>query len=188
MNAADAAGTAAGGAVTDVFDSAKARLTDTADAFHKEAQSMAAFDPKRLMTQMVGDTDGLLKALFGTQSPEARKTGMDAVALAFSVWLQGGFDTIANLASGYIRFMLDEWTEQIAQNADLPLEVNAASPKKLLQRAELGRVHMPKLRIVASRGVIDRALAERVADAFRDEVEAAYRRGAKRLSDLAQAA
>ncbi|HEX4694640.1 hypothetical protein [Sphingomonas sp.] len=188
MDAVDQASRGANDAVTDVFASANTRLNDTASAFHKEAQSAAAFDPKKLMARMVGDSDALLNALFGGQSPEARKTGLDAVALAFSAWMQGGFDTVANLSSGYIRFMLDEWTEQIAKNEDLPLEVNAASPKKLLQRAELGRVHMPKLRIVAQGGTIDRALAGRVADTFRDEVEAAYRRGAKRLSDLAQAA
>lgn len=195
MDAVDQASVGASDAVTDVFGSAKARLTDTAGAFHGEAQNAAAFDPKKLMTRMAGDTDGLLQALFGDQSPKASKTGMDGVGNAFAAWMkgdqakmQGGFFGIAKIASGYIGFMLDEWTEQIAKNADLPLEVNAASPKKLLQRAELGRVHMPRLRIVAQGGPIDRALADRVADTFRDEVEAAYRRGAKRLSDLAQAA
>ncbi len=188
MNAVDAAAAAADGAVTDVFASAKGRLNDTAAAFHKEAQGAAAFDPKTLMTTMVGDTDALLKALFGDQSPEARKTGMEAVALAFSAWMQGGLDSIGTIASGYIRFMLDEWAEQIARNEDLPLEVNAASPKKLLQRAELGRVHMPRLRIVAQKGAIDRALADKVVEAVRTEVETAYRRGAERLSDLARAA
>ncbi|MES2055449.1 MAG: hypothetical protein V4564_05860 [Pseudomonadota bacterium] len=188
IDAVGKVGTAADGAVGDVFGSAQKRLNETADAFHKEAQDSAAFGPKGLVMRMVGDTDALLKSLFGTQSPEARKTGLEAVALAFSAWMQGGFDTIANMASGYIRFMLDEWTEQIAKNEDLPLQVMPTSPKKLLQRAELGRVHLPRLRIVASGNPIDRELAERVAAAFRDEVEAAYRTGAERLSRLAAAA
>lgn len=188
LDAVGKVATAADGAATDIFGSAQTRLTSTADAFHKEAKASAAFGPKGLVTRMVGDTDAVLKSLFGTQSPAARTTGLDGIALAFSGWMQGGFDSIANVASGYIRFMLDEWTELVAKNEDLPLQVMPTSPKKLRQRAELGRVHLPRLRIIASGNPIDGNLADRIAAAFRDEVEAAYRTGTERLSRLAAAA
>jgi hypothetical protein len=188
IDAVDKVATAADTSAGDIFGSARKRLNETADSFHKEAQLAAAFGPNGLVARMVGDSDALLKSLFGDQAPKDRKTGMEGVALAFAAWMQGGFDAIANVATGYIRFMLDEWAEHEAKNEDLPLQVTPTSPKKLLQRAELGRVHMPRLRIVASGNRIDRELAERVAAAFRDQVEAAYRTGAEQLSRATAAA
>lgn len=181
-------GTAADSAVGDVFTAAQGRLDGTAATFHKAAQAAAAWGPKGFVAKMVGDADAFLKKLFGDQSPEGRKTGMEALALAFATWMQGGFDTIALVADRYVRFMLDEWAEQIGKNEDLPLQVTPTSPKKLLERAELGRVHMPRLRIHAINSVINEPLANQVAGEFKEAIEEAYRSGLGRLAEFTELA
>jgi len=177
-------GTGADTAVGGVFGALGTTLTDTGTAFSKEAAASVKGPPTKLMQHLTGDVDATMQALFADQAQPKRATGLDAVGATFGAWLQGGFETIANLATGYIRFMLDEWVSHIAKGRDLPVQVSPTSPKKLLKRAELGRVHMTRLRIVAPCKAIDRPLAEQVAVEFRVQIEKAYRTGLGRMAEF----
>ncbi|HEX8573148.1 MAG TPA: hypothetical protein VF759_10405 [Allosphingosinicella sp.] len=177
-------GTGAGTAVGDIFGALETTLTDTGDAFSKEAASSVRGPRSKLMRNLSGDVDSTVRAMFAEQSVARRKSGLDDVGAAFGAWMQGGFETLANLASGYLRFMLDEWLVHTAKGRDLPVQISPASPKKLLERAELGRVHMPKLRLVAYRDSIDRPLAEDFADEFKLQIETAYRTGLGRMAEF----
>jgi hypothetical protein len=134
--------------------------------------------------QIVANADQMAARAFPGM-PEARPTGLEAVGRTFGLWLQANFDTLGAILGGYLRFVLDEWMSHLDANADTPVEVDATSPKKLLQRAQLGRVHMTRLRIAVPANLPDRALADHVAARFRGEVGRAYARGQSRFEALA---
>lgn len=177
-------GTGAGTAVGGIFGALETTITDTGAEFSKAGAAAVQGPRAKLMQHLTGDADATVRALFADQAQPKRKTGLDAVGAAFGAWMQGGFETVANLASGYIRFMLDEWLLHIAKARDLPVQATPSSPKKLLQRAELGRVHMPKLRLVAYRDTIDRPLADEFTAEFRVQIEKAYQTGLGRMAEF----
>jgi len=182
-------GTAADRGVGDIFSVTTAALDQTARKFSEESATAATTRPMRLLNRFTGNTDALLDTLFGNQVYANRKTGLEPAAGVFEAWLlQGGFDTVGRVAAGYIRFVLDEWMVHLAENRDTPVPVTATSPKRLLERAQLGRVHLPELRIVAKRHPLGGPLAGRVASEFRGAVQGAYRTGLDRLGQYAKAA
>jgi hypothetical protein len=183
-------GTAADTAVGDIFTAAGTALTETARTFSEASAAAAARRPLALMRRLAGDPEALLQSLFGDQETAAKEpSSLAPVGRAFEGWLlQGGFDTIGRVAAGYLKFVLDEWLLHVAENRDTPVEVTPTSPKLLLQRAVLGRVHVPELRIVARGNPLGRPLAERIAAEFRSAVRQAYRTGGERLGQYAAAA
>ena len=89
---------------------------------------------------------------------------------------------------GYLGFVLAMWRDHLAKGTDTPVEVNATSPRILLQRARLGRVHLPTMVLHAEGMPISQATADRVATRFVAEIRAAYQRGQERLDALQAAA
>lgn len=178
-------GNAAEDGVDQIIVAAATALDKTARTFSEASTAAASKRPTALIGQLSGNTDALLETLFGDQKKKSEETGLEPVAAAFESWLlQGGFDTVGRAASGYILFMLDQWLVHVAENRDTPVEVNATSPKRLLERAELGWVHIPTLRIVASGNTLSRPLADRVVNEFETAVIGAYQAGLTRLGEF----
>jgi hypothetical protein len=181
-------GVAAEGAVTGVLGAGVTALTRTADSFETAAAVAARTNPQALMRRLAGDPNRLMSILFDGQET-AQTTSLDAVSRVFEGWLvQGGFDTIARASGGYLEFVLEEWLLHVGQNSDTPVAVSATSPKRLLQRAQLGEVHVPELRIVATGERLSSGLANRVANGFQAAVQGAYRSGRQELGRMAKAA
>lgn len=194
-------GTASSTAVAGIFGAAGTALNQTASSFSDAANAAVAADP-RTMQRLGGNTDLLVRVMLGDQPSSARPTGFEPAAGAFESWvaerrnvltaegwvMRSGFDTVAAAASGYLRFLLDEWLLHVAENRDTAVAVTPTSPKRLLERAELGEVRLPELRIVARGRALGRPLAQRLAGEFQAAVQGAYAAGRARLGQYAAAA
>ena len=105
----------------------------------------------------------------------------------YAAWLvQGGFEAIGAVLAGYVGQMLDLWTKELDANADTPFEVTKSSPRKLLQKAKLARVHTTRLRIAVRAEEMGRPLALRVADTFQQAISDAYATGERKFRDAAE--
>jgi hypothetical protein len=143
----------------------------------------------RHLRRLTSNTDALIESLFGDQEIERSETGFEPVAGAYAQWLiQGGFDMIGATAAGFIGMVLDEWLVHLQENTDTPVEITATSPRRFLERARLGRVHTPRIRVVARGENLSRSLAVRVADGFQEAVQEAFSTGQARLDGLLAAA
>lgn len=162
-------------------------LTGVADAFHAAALDATRTRSLRLL-QGVGGTDELMTKILGSQNVAQGDRRFDALSGQYAAWLvQGGFEAIGAVLSGYVGRILDLWTAELGANADTPFEVTESSPRKLLERARLGRVHTTRLRIAVRAEEMGRPLALRVADTFQQAVSDAYVTGQARLRDAAEA-
>lgn len=169
-------------AIQGVGNSAHGALTTTAAAFDSAAARATRAGSLRLIEGIAGDTDHFMRAVLGDQQPSADDDRFDALAGQYAAWLvQGGFDVIGAAMAGYVGTMLDVWEADLAANADTPFDVTEASPRKLLERARLGRVHATRLRIGVRADELGRPLAARIADTFQTSVTDAYRAGQDRL-------
>lgn len=161
-------------------------LLDTAtEGFHGAATRAAGLGSEAQWRRIVADADTLTNRVF-PDAPAARPTGLERLGRTFGLWLRGNFNTIGAIVTGYLGFVLREWHQHLDANADTPFEVTETSPKKLLARAELGRVHMPMLRITVPERLPDAAVAAVVASRFRGEVQRAYATGQSRLAAAAR--
>ena len=157
-------------------------LDSTAVAFDNAAANAARMGSLRLLGLLTSNTDALMESLFGDQEIRRSETGFEPVAGAYAQWLiQGGFDMIGAAMAGFIGMVLEEWVVHLEENADTPVEVTATSPRRLLERARLGRVHTPEVRIVARGQDLGRSLAARIADGFQELVQRAYATGQANL-------
>jgi hypothetical protein len=143
----------------------------------------------RILGRLTSNTDALMDSLFGDQEVESSETGLEPVAGAYAQWLiQGGFDMVGAAAAGFIGMVLDEWLVHLQENTDTPVEITATSPRRLLERARLGRVHTPRITVVARGEHMSRGLAARIADGFQEAVQEAYSSGQGRFDALLAAA
>ena len=173
-------------AIGGVVGSVVTLLDGTAETFDRAAVEASWLGSRNLLNELVGDVDGLMVSLFPEQPAGPEPTGLQPLAGAYAQWLvQGGFDTIGGVMAGFLSFVLDEWATHLAENRDTPVEITETSPRKLRERAVLGRVHTRELRIVARGQEVGRPLAARLAERFRGAVQEAYAEGQERLAALA---
>ncbi|WP_143144996.1 hypothetical protein [Streptomyces humi] len=125
----------------------------------------------------------LADRVFGEESRRqraARPAG--GIARAFESWLaNGGFTVVGAVIDGYVAGLVDRAREPLPATGHLP-----TSPR-ILRRAALGRVVMPRLTLrVGSGADLDDDLADAVATAFAGAVQDAYRTGERRLRVLTE--
>ncbi len=145
----------------------------------------AAVDAVRISSlghyrQFIAGGEDLVQQMFPDERPSP-PTGLEPTGRVFATWLQGSFNAVGAVIGGYIGFLLEEWEQHLEANADTPVQVTETSPRILLERARLGRVHMEEMRIVAGRQDTGSDLAARVAAGFRGAVRNAYAEGRNRL-------
>ncbi|MEM7305806.1 MAG: hypothetical protein AAF682_04015 [Planctomycetota bacterium] len=171
--------------IGEVFAAADHTLMSASSAFSAAASAASRMGSVSLLNRLISDADALLGGLFGApaEGEESRPTGLEPVAGSFAQWLiQGGFDTIGASLAGYVGVMLEAWSQELDENADLPVEITATSPRHLIERARLGRVHTTELRIRTNGEPLGRPLAERIADRFQTAIQAAYVDGQERMA------
>lgn len=171
-------------AVQGVGSATHRALTATADAFDTAATRATRIRSLRLIEGITGDTDQFLRTITGDQTASNGDRGFDALAGQYSAWLvQGGFDVIGAALAGYVGEMLDVWTADLDANADTPFDVTETSPRKMLERASLGRVHTTKMTIGVRADGLGRPLASGIAERFDAAITDAYRTGQARLGE-----
>lgn len=176
-------------AIQGVGTAAHGALTDTAAAFDAAAVNATRIRSLRLIEGIAGDTDYFLRSVLGDQQASGGDERFDALAGQYAAWLvQGGFDVIGAAMAGYAGHLLDVWTAELDANEDLPFEVTETSPRKLLERARLGRVHTPRMRIAVRAESLGGPLAAQVADRFQTAIVDSYRCGQERLGEHIAAA
>jgi hypothetical protein len=176
-------------AIEGVVVAAVDTLDSTAVAFDVAAERASHMGSLRILGRLTSNTDALMDSLFGDQEVESSETGLEPVAGAYAQWLiQGGFDMVGAAAAGFIGMVLDEWLVHLQENTDTPVEITATSPRRLLERARLGRVHTPRITVVARGEHMSRGLAARIADGFQQAVQEAYSSGQGRFDALLAAA
>jgi hypothetical protein len=174
-------------AVQGIATAAHGGLTSVADTFHAAAEDATRTRSLQLI-QGVSGTDELLGKILGNQQAAPGDHRFDALAGQYAAWLvQGGFEAIGAVLAGYVGQMLDLWARELDANADTPFEVTKSSPRKLLERARLARVHTTRLRIAVRAGEMSRPLAMRVADTFQQAVSDAYATGERDFQNAAKA-
>lgn len=181
--AVTAIGTSAGTAINGIFTTFGS-LADGV-ATRAEDQAIAALRAGSLQhyNAIVAGSEGLVgRAL--PNLPVSAPTGLESVAQAYAVWLSGAFEMIGTLLGGFLTTLVDEWRNRIDTNEDATVEVTATSPRKLLERARLGVVRMPEMRIVMNVARTDQQSANDVADTFQRAVGEAYMTGSRRLDTL----
>ncbi len=171
-------------AVQGVGSAAHRALAATADAFDAAATRATRTRSLRLIEGITADGDRFLRTIIGDQTASSSDGRFDALAGQYSAWLvQGGFDVIGAALAGYVDQMLDVWTAELDANADLPFDVTETSPRKLLGRASLGRVHTTKMTIGVRADELGRPLASSIAERFDAAITDAYRIGQARLGE-----
>lgn len=188
--AVDRAVTGVAGAIDGVVVAAKDALDGTAATFERAAAAASRAGALRLVRRLTAGSDALVASLFSDQQKKAPgPTGLEGVAGVYAQWLiQGGFDSIGAAVAGFVGMRLDAWMAEMDRTRDTPVELTSNSPRKLLERARLGRVHTPELRIVVRGRALGKALADKVADTFQGAVQDAYATGQARLGTLRLAA
>lgn len=190
IKAVEKAVTGVATAIEGAAGAARGALESTATAFDAAAAAASRMGSLRLMRRLAAGTDALVLGLFTDQEKkEAAKTGFEGVAGAYAQWLiQGGFDSVGAATAGFVGVRLDAWAAELERGEETPAEIPPNSPRKLLERARLGRVHTPELRIVARGHALSKALADKLAGEFQGAVQGAYATGQARLGTLRLAA
>lgn len=124
---------------------------------------------------LVSEAEDFVRRAFPDTPSSA--TGLEAVAEAFSLWLSGSFEMLGSIIDGYLSFLLEMWSSEIDANEDLTFEATPTSPRKLLARAQLGRVRVPEMRIIVNADTVSREAANDIAQSFRSAVRTAYSDG-----------
>lgn len=148
-------------------------LNDTSNSFRAAALNAVRFGSLSHFRRLVAGSEALVQTAF-PDAEENRPTGFEAVGQAFAAWLQGGFSGMGAIISGYIGFLLNEWQQHVMTNSDTPVDVTQSSPRILLERARLGRVHLEKMSIVVGAQTSNQELAIRVARGFKSAIRNAY--------------
>ncbi|MGV6874233.1 hypothetical protein ACUSIJ_16290 [Pseudochelatococcus sp. B33] len=161
-------------------------LDNAAGEFDLAGASAARSSLHRVYRQLAEGTDAFAARAF---PPETRgPSALAPVAEAFAMGVAGAFRTMEAALGGFLGFVMAQWRSHLERNVDTPVEVNATSPRILLERARLGRVHMPEMVIRLRAAELDQATARRIAAQFASEVRSAYARGEDRLSSWRTAA
>ncbi len=179
--------------VTNLGNAANALVHETTGGLTNMLQSVAtAFDDAGDKAARLGlgwafgriasDADDIAAKTFPLEAVAKAPPAMGAIAAHFAAAISGGFRAMEGVIGGFLGFVIEEWTAHLAANADTPVEVNAASPRKLIARARLGRVHLPQMVMHLPGQPLTEATANLVARRFATEVRAAYARGQSRLS------
>lgn len=165
---------------------------EVADAAHLAARRALRLGSVEHYRRIVAQSEDFVRRAFPDTPSSA--TGFEAVAEAFSLWLAGSFEMLGTILNGYVAFMVERWRGEIDANEDLAFEADTTpegmptSPRKLLERARLGRVRMPEMRIELPHGRTDRDAATAIALAFSRAVRDAYAAGQRQLDELRAAA
>lgn len=176
-------GTAVQTGVGDIF-TAFGTLADGV-AGRAQASALEAFHLGSLgqYEAIVAGSEGIVARAFPTPA-DSPATGLEGVAQAFALWLSGSFETIGSILNGYLAFLVQEWRTRIEANEDATFDATPTSPRKLLARSRLGRVHVPEMRITVYRTATTQEVANEVARAFQGAVRSAYEAGELQLDSL----
>jgi hypothetical protein len=161
-------------------------LDSAADAFDRAGDSAARSGLGPVFRRIVGDADTVASQAFPLEA--RRESAFEPLAQRFALAISGGFRAFEGVIGGYLGFVMQEWQAHLAANDDTPVEVNATSPRILLERARLGRVHLPEMVLHLNGNEISQSTATVVARRFATEVRAAYQRGQAQLDTWRAAA
>lgn len=181
-------------AVSNIGTSLNTEVTGLFTAFGTLADGVATSSANSALAAMrLGSLERFNTIVAGSEAivtrafpdmPPPEPTGLEAVAEAYALWLSGAFEMIGSLLGGYLTMMMEQWHNRIDANEDATFEATPTSPRKLLERARLGTVRVPELRIVMTTAQTTSAAANDVADAFQRAVGDAYVAGGRRLDQL----
>lgn len=161
-------------------------LDSAATEFDRAGASAARSGLGRTFGRIARQAETIAAAVFPLE--QRTPSEFEPLAQQFAVAISGGFRAMEGVIGGYLGFVLQEWRTHLDANADTPVEVNAASPRILLQRARLGRVHMPEMVMRLDGHEFSERTAALVARRFAAEIRAAYLRGQARLDSWRDAA
>jgi hypothetical protein len=165
-----------------------ATMLDTAaDTFDRAAAGAARSSLGPIFRRIVNQADEIATGLFPLEAARV-PNALEPLAERFGTAMLGAFSALQQVVGGYLGFVLAEWRAHLNANEDTPVEVNATSPRILLKRARLGRVHLPEMVIHLSGHTPSASTAGLVARRFAGEIRAAYARGDARLDALRAAA
>ena len=162
-------------------------LDNAAAEFDRAAAGAARSGLHRAFRRMIEGADAFAAETFPLERQRGA-SGLAPLAEAFATGVSGAFRTMEAVLGGFLGFVMSEWRDHVARNEDTPVEVNATSPRILLERARLGRVHMPEMIIRLRAEELNQATAARVAARFAREVRQAYVQGEDKLSSWRAAA
>ena len=128
-------------------------------------------------------------ALFPNSELRLFQSDLGPLAATYANWLvssapEAGMNIMSASLSGYLRFVLEEWEQHRLAGEGTPVQINETSPRILLERAQVGRVHTRRMQITATGHETDGALAARIASRFGTEISNAYASGVERLATL----
>jgi len=162
-------------------------LDTAATAFDRAGDSAARSGLGPVFRRIVGNADATATQAFPLEAARG-PSPFEPLAQRFVLAISGGFRALEGVIGGYLGFMMQEWRAHLDANDDTPVEVNATSPRILLERARLGRVHLPEMVMRLDQHEIGAPTADLVARRFATEVRAAYQRGQARLETWRSAA
>lgn len=163
-------------------------LNSAGDAFDEAADKAARLGLGWAFGRIAGNADEIAATTFPLEALSAIPPTLGPLAQQFAAAVSGGFRTMEGVIGGFLGFVLEEWRAHLDENADTPVEVNEASPRKLLARARLGRVHLPEMVLHLEGHPLTQATATLVAQRFVVEIRGAYQRGEARLAGWQAAA
>ncbi len=167
---------------------ATSALERAALSFEEAAARSATFGGMTLMRRILKGSDALVLSMLPAQSTNETPAGLVELAGTYASGLiQGGFDSIGAGMAGFVSLVLQEWLLYQQEGNDTPFDVTPISPRKLLQRSKLGRVHTKEVRIVVPAAPLGQPLAARVADGFQRAVQGAYATGTTRFGERLEA-
>jgi hypothetical protein len=168
-----------------VFETVSTTLTNLAGVFDRTAAELARTGPAERLAGFGEETTALVGDLYDDQIRGLGRRIADRPPGSFERWLiDGGFHVIGAVIPQYVRSMLTWWQEEADRGEGPHVHLNPTSPHILAARAQLGRVHLPRLTLRAQGRAHDETLVRELASTFRGAVQDAYREGERRLRVL----
>jgi hypothetical protein len=178
--------------VTELFDDLNTGVEAVARDLEDSSGRAAVLGSRSRYRRIAGQADSMAEGFFGpevrTQRELLAARPEDDLGRAYELWLaNGGFVLIGSLIPAYVREMRDYWLEHVRQGTEPTAPVTPTSPRILRQRARLGRVNVPRIRLHAPRPPrLDEGFARAVAVGFERAVGRAYVNGRERLREMAE--
>jgi hypothetical protein len=178
--------------VTELFDGLSTGVEAVARDLEDSSGRAAVLGSLRRYRRIAGQTDSMAEGFFGpevrTQRELLAARPPDDLGRAYERWLaSGGFVLIGSVIPVYVREMRDYWLEHVRRGTEPTAPVTPTSPRILRQRARVGRVNVPRVRLHARRPArLDAEFARAVAQGFERAVGRAYVNGRDRLREMAE--
>jgi hypothetical protein len=168
-----------------LLDGVGTRLSDLAGVFDRTAAELAVNRPAARMAAFGRQTSELVGDLYDNQIRSLGERIAERGPSSFERWLVGGgFFVIGGAIAPYVQSMLRWWRDEEAAGDAPSVVLNPTSPHILLRRAQLRRVHLPRLTLRAPSRPHDEALVRDLARHLRSAVQGAYREGERRLAAM----